>query len=189
MEAHRLFIALPVDDEKSVKSLSSASEDLNRYRSFIKIVQPENYHLTLKFFGPVESEPASSLAEAFSAIGRLKKVDYSIEGIGAFPSTSTPSVIWAGIKCDKQPLDDIIKAVENLSSSFGFAAGKRKFVPHLTLARVKREKKVITGFKEYLDKEKNTFFVSSVFSELVLFESVLKNTGAEYKKISVLKLC
>ena len=183
-----MFIALPVDDLQDVRPLKEVFENLKKYESLIKIVTPDNYHITLKFFGSVDPALADSISKAFASIDKLKKVQYAIEGLGAFPSAAEPSVVWAGLKCDEEPLGKIFKAVEQFASSFGFPPEKRKFVPHLTLGRIKREKKASHEFKSYLIKEKNSLFTSSVFRELVLFESVLKNTGAEYKKIEVIKL-
>jgi len=186
--ARRLFIALPVDDETLLFTLMEKHVYLKKCESFLKVVPPENFHITLKFFGPVKPEIAASLAGSFSKLKQLNKVEYRIEGLGAFPSIDNPSVIWAGLKCDEKPLAGILQSVEGLASSFGFPSDKRKFIPHLTLARIKREKKVPADLKNFLLGEKLAFHGSSAFTELVLFESVLKRTGAEYKKIEVLNL-
>jgi len=187
-DPRRFFIALPVDDEKSVQSLMGVSRYLNKNESFLKPVPVNNYHITIKFFGSLEPAPAESLLNVFSSLNHLKKVEYKIEGIGVFPSIDNPSIIWAGLKCDEKPLNEIVQSIEDLALSLGFTPEKRKFVPHLTLARVKKEKTVPPEFKNYLIKEKHSLFSSSVFRELVLFESLLKRTGAEYKKVRVIKL-
>lgn len=186
--SRRLFIALPIDDEQAVRSLDNVLNNLNKYQSLIKTVPADNFHITLKFFGTVDFHLADSITDSFLSLNPLNKIEYTIKGIGAFPAVSDPSVIWAGLKCDEKPLGEIIRSVETLASESGFPPEKRKFIPHLTLGRVKREKTVPHELKSYLGKERDTLFASSVFSELVLFESILKNTGAEYKKIGVLKL-
>jgi 2'-5' RNA ligase len=186
--SRRLFIALPIDDEQAVRSLDNVIKNLNKYHYLIKTVPADNFHITLKFFGSVDFTLADSIADSFLSLNSFKKVEYTIKGIGAFPSVSDLSVIWAGLKCDEQPLGTISRSVETLASESGFPPEKRKFIPHLTLGRVKREKKVPQELKDYIVKERDSVFASSVFSELVLFESILKNTGAEYKKIGVLKL-
>jgi len=184
----RLFIALPVDDQDAVRSLDKFYQHLKKYESFLKIVPPDNYHITLKFFGSVESGLADSITEAFLSLNRLKMVEYKIEGAGSFPSADHPSVIWAGLKCDEKPLAEILQSVESLASSLGFPAEKRKFIPHLTLARLKKERSVDQELKKLLTGHRNSIFAASVFRELVLYESVLKRTGAEYKKVEVVKL-
>jgi len=184
-DLRRLFIALPVDDEKLIHSLAGTFQ---KYETFLNIVPLKNYHITIKFFGSVESGDAGCVIDSFLKLNHLQKVNYKIEGLGAFPSADDPSVIWAGLKCDERPFAEIIKSIEVLASSAGFASEKKRFIPHLTLARVKREKKISPEFRDYINEQGNTFFGSSVFSELVLFESILKSSGAEYKAVETVKL-
>jgi len=142
LSPRRLFIALPVEDQDAVRSLDRFYQHLKKNESFLKIVPPGNFHITLKFFGSVEPGLADSITGAFLSLEKLRKVEYKIEGAGAFPSVDRPSVIWAGLKCNETPLAEIFNSVEELALSFGFPPEKRKFVPHLTLARVKRERAV-----------------------------------------------
>jgi 2'-5' RNA ligase len=184
----RLFIAFPFEDKKSVRSLEGVRSALNNDRTLLNIVQPENYHVTLKFFGSVKAEIADSITASFLSLENSGKVEYSLKGVGAFPTLDHPSVIWAGLQCDEKPLYKILNNVELLSSSFGFPPEKRGFVPHLTLARVKKDREIPQYLKEYLLSEKQTFFADSFFSEVVLYESLLKKTGAEYFKAAVINL-
>ncbi len=184
----RFFIALPVDDEKSLESLSGIFKHLNKNRQFFKIVPMHNYHITIKFFGSLNPETSESLLKSLLLLNQLKQVEYKIRGIGAFPSANNPSVIWAGLQCNENPLNEIIKSAETLAASIGIPPENRKFIPHLTLARVKKEEKIPAEFELFLNENKDLPFASSVFKELILYESILKNTGAEYKKIEVIKL-
>jgi RNA 2',3'-cyclic 3'-phosphodiesterase len=186
--ARRLFIALPVDEVQAVQSLAEVFKNLKKYESLLKIIPADNFHITVKFFGAIDPVAADSLSNAFLSLNNLKKVEFRIEGIGAFPSTADPSVIWAGLEYDKKPLGEIFQAVEALAASFGYPPEKRKFIPHLTLARVRKEKKVPAELIKFLNTGKDSTFASSVFRELILFESTLHRTGAEYKKIGVIKL-
>ena len=184
----RLFIALPVNDERALQPLKPATAHLDRFGTILKIVPPENFHITVKFLGPVEPETAELLASEFRVLTGLKKVGYRIDGIGAFPSAGNPSVIWAGINCDEQALGMILQAVEQFTSGYGFVPEKRKFSPHLTLARIKKEKKAPADLKNFLKRGQTFSGELHEFRELVLFESFLKKTGPEYKKISVITL-
>lgn len=184
----RLFIALPVDDREVVLSLNNITGFLEKNKKILKPVPPQNFHITLKFLGEVENSLADTIINAFDNDSNLKKIEYLIEGIGAFPNTTNPSVIWAGLKCDDKPLDDVFRFTEQFAGSLGFAAETRKFHPHLTLARIKKEKNVSPEFKDFLKGAKRTFFSASVFSELVLYESILSIKGAEYIKRSVMNL-
>lgn len=185
--SRRLFIALPVDDGESIKSLAGVLDYFNK-KSFLKVVPADNFHLTIKFFGEIESDLSDLIIKKFKSLHKLKKISYTIQGLGAFPSPENPAVIWAGLKCEKNPINEIIDSVEDIASQCGFSAETRKFVPHLTLARIKRDKCSDMEFQRYLKSGRGTVFTSSVFNELALFESVLKPSGAEYKKVAVIQL-
>ncbi|PKL17453.1 MAG: RNA 2',3'-cyclic phosphodiesterase [Spirochaetae bacterium HGW-Spirochaetae-5] len=187
-QSRRFFIALPVDDKIVIDSLAGITGLLNTHGSSLKTVHSDNYHLTLKFFGSLEPEIYELIINAFEFQVQLKRIEYRIKGLGFFPVHGEPSVIWAGIECDKQPWSEIIKSVENFASSFGFVPEKRGFMPHLTLARVKNGRAVHVDIKNLISVERHTLFSSSVFSELVLFESILRPEGAEYKKVKVINL-
>jgi RNA 2',3'-cyclic 3'-phosphodiesterase len=184
----RLFIALPVDDESAVMSLDKTLSSLKKFDSMLKIVQPGNYHITVKFLGQVEETMAELLIKEFSFSAGLNKTGYRIEGIGAFPSQEKPSVIWAGLKCNEEQIKKIFQEIEKFTIKHGFPPEKRNFSPHLTLARVRKEKKVPQQLKDFIKQEKETVFAASVFKELVLYESILKRTGPEYIKIAVINL-
>lgn len=126
LSPRRLFIALPVDDHDAVRSLDKVCEQLKKNESVLKIVPPDNYHITLKFLGTVEPGLADFITAAFSSLNQLKKVEYKIEGTGSFPSADHPSVIWAGLKCDEKSLADIFQSVEAMAASFGFPPENKK---------------------------------------------------------------
>jgi 2'-5' RNA ligase len=184
----RLFIALPVDDPNALDSLKNEIQYLEKFRPVLKIVPEDNFHITIKFLGQVEQDKADTLIESFRSLTGLKKTEYRVEGTGAFPSPGNPSVIWAGMKCDNTNLDDIVKKVEQFASENGFPPEKKKFSPHLTLARTRREKKIPQELKEHISKGSSIVSGLSAFNELVLYESILKKNGPEYKKISVVQL-
>jgi 2'-5' RNA ligase len=185
---HRTFIALPVNDDNVIQSLTEVVDNLAKYRSILKMVLPVNYHVTVKFFGQVESNIVESLTESFLSLPKLNMVDYHIDKISAFSTKTNPSVIWAGLKCSGEPLAKIINSINELALSFGFSAEKRNFIPHLTLARIKKNVNVPLELKNYINSKIELKFSSAVFNELILFESVLKNTGPEYKKLGVINL-
>ena len=198
----RIFIALPVNDDAIIQSLTEVVDNLTKYRTFLKIVPPINYHITVKFFGQVESNIVESLIEAFMSFNKLNNnspaaegggeklntVSYHIDKISAFSAKGNPSVIWAGLKCLEEPLAKISNSINELSLLFGFPVEKRKFMPHLTLARIKKNVKLPLELKNYLDSKIEIKSSSSVFNELILFESILKKTGPEYKKLGIINL-
>ncbi len=180
----RLFVALPLEDPAVSASLESILSELNLFKKDLKIVDNLNYHITLKFLGDVKQDTADKLIESFKKIDPgTSSVPYELKGLGCFPDFSRPSVIWAGITCDMKPLLDMQRIIEYWSSTFGFEREKRRFTPHLTLARVKRDTVMESALKDFITNNKETFFTESLFSECALYESFLHQSGPEYKKL------
>ncbi len=180
MADRRLFIALPVDDRRVTEPLNRIYRDLDRYSNILKTVSPVNLHITMKFLGNVNEEKCRKVINDWNLIEGYGKIDYTLKGLGCFPSLSAPSVIWGGIDCDMKKMSDLFSMIEELCSSSGFERETRRFTPHLTMARVRRGKDVPPGLKEFIKSNKDIIFGESVFDRLVLFESMLNRTGPEY---------
>jgi len=180
----RLFIALPVDDEAAVKSLSTFYSGLDRFGRELKTVERGNLHITLKFLGNVDGTKALEIARSFPSLAKREKIPYALKGAGCFPSISSPSVIWAGVECDMSKMAELFGDVESFCSSYGFEREKREFIPHLTIARVKRERNISPGLKSCIKSFGEHLFAETVFDRVVLFESHLKKEGPEYEKLS-----
>ena len=63
-----------------------------------------------------------------------------IAGLGAFPNSRNPKVIWVGMPGDQGNLLQFQEQLEDALAHVGFAKEKRSFSPHLTLGRVKEGK-------------------------------------------------
>ena len=184
----RLFIALPVDDSAVLNYLFDIYRGLDKYSSILKTVDSGNLHITMKFLGDVAEDKYSKMIDSFSSLEGSVRINYSLKGIGCFPSLSSPSVIWTGIECDIKKMSELFLKVEGFCSSFGFEKDTRMFTPHLTMARVRRGKDVPSGLKDFIRSNKERFYGESVFNRLVFFKSKLDKEGPEYIKIAEVKL-
>jgi 2'-5' RNA ligase len=63
-----------------------------------------------------------------------------------------------------------------------FEVEERQFKPHLTLGRVKSVKN-IENLKTMLERDKDTQFQIVHVSEVILYESILMQTGPIYKAL------
>lgn len=184
----RLFIALPVDDCAVKDFTGSIFSDLEKYAGILKTVGTINLHITMKFLGDVAEENISRMVESFSSLEGSGSIEYTLSGIGCFPSLTSPSVIWAGIECDMKKMSGLFSMVEKFCASFGFDKETRRFTPHLTVARVRRGKDVPSGLKDFIKNNKERVYGESVFNRLVLFESKLDKTGPEYISLAEVSL-
>jgi 2'-5' RNA ligase len=108
-------------------------------RGSVRWVRPEGIHLTLKFLGdtPVEQveQVKAALAEAAAQASPFR---IAVRGMGCFPNTRRPRVIWVGLEEPTGALQHLRDEVEDHVAPIGFPTERRKFSPHLTLGRVQR---------------------------------------------------
>lgn len=153
----------------------------------IKWVPVRNVHLTLKFLGDVKEDIIPEIEKGLALICvRHDVFNINIRGAGAFPNFKYPNVLWIGID-ESEELKKLYEDIEEYMFELGFEKEDRKFSPHLTIGRVKDRKGIKTVIKE-LYTFKDTFFGSIEVNEVLLMQSVLKPTGAEYSEIAGFKL-
>lgn len=181
IESKRLFLAIKI--MASNQFLNTINE-LKQYLKHenIRWIKTENLHLTLRFFGDTPFDEIQRIIDAIAkAIENEKPFNIEIFNLGVFGSSYHPKVIWFKIKAD-----EILKNLERRISSelkiVGFTKDRQNFVPHLTIARMKRltDKNL---FKEILKNYKEEFIQESKVQEVILYESILQRTGPIYKVI------
>ena len=184
-ETFRAFIA--IDLPESVKSfLSEAQEALKLYGFRVKWVRPQNIHLTLKFLGDTATADMNKIAEAMRLAARdCPGISLAARGIGVFPNVRRPRVIWAGLDGQLEILANLQQTLDAHLADAGFARDSRPFKSHLTLGRVKG-KIAPDRIKTAVDKLKE--FESEPFgiSEIILFKSELRPTGAIYTRVQAI---
>ena len=105
------------------------------YEGSVKVVPPENYHVTLKFLGSVADEKVPAIREALErAVGSLSAGEVRLEGWGVFPEKGRPQVFWAGVE-PAEALRPMAERIELAMQTLGFAKEARSFQSHVTLAR------------------------------------------------------
>ncbi|MBS9722309.1 RNA 2',3'-cyclic phosphodiesterase [Tianweitania sp. BSSL-BM11] len=125
----RLFTALEVPRDAAL-SLSLLRGGLPGARW----IDVENYHITLRFIGDVEGHVADEIA---NALDRIRRPSFSLKlaGLGAFGSKK-PHSIYATVAPSTELLQ-LQGEIERICQRLGLAADSRKFVPHVTLARLR----------------------------------------------------
>ena len=130
----RLFVALNLP-KKERDQIYRASKVLRECELPVRWVEPEHFHVTLKFLGEVRDDRVEGVREALQRVASsTARLDLAVEGFGAFPTIRRPQVIWVGIepspalRCLKQDVEWALMAC-------GFERETRAFHPHLTLGR------------------------------------------------------
>ncbi len=126
----RLFVALdlPWSCREQLAALSGSGIPGARW------VPPENFHLTLRFIGDIPSHVAQDVDDALMGL-RAKGFDLTLTGMGTFSKGGISSALWVGVE-RSAALDHLRTKVETALRRCGLDAERRKFQPHVTLARL-----------------------------------------------------
>jgi 2'-5' RNA ligase len=125
----RLFTALEIPRDAAL-SLSLLRGGLPGARW----IDVENYHLTLRFIGDVEGHVADEIAAALDRV-RRPAFQLTLSGVGAFGSKK-PHALWAGVGASPD-LGALQGEIERICQRLGLSSDPRKFMPHVTLARLR----------------------------------------------------
>lgn len=145
-------------------------------------------HLTLKFLGEVPPERNAEIVARLEVAAReAAPFALRLEGMGAFPSSKRPRVVWLGVTTGRSEVIDLARKVKAaLEPEFGSESGE--FVPHLTLFRV-RSASDLPAALELLDGTRRFPSPRDVrVEELKLKESKLSSKGATHRVICTIPL-
>jgi 2'-5' RNA ligase len=175
----RLFVALSLPDDLRDR-LGSLACGLPGARW----VAPESLHLTLRFIGEVGGHEAEDIDAALSGI-HFPRFPLTLAGLGEFGDDRRLRSVWVGVDPNEQ-LERLQAKVEKAVQRAGQPPEKRKFKPHVTLARFKSH----PG-----DRLQNYFSQQSLFraapfqvTDFTLYSSYLSHEGAIYSPEAVYPL-
>ncbi|MGL4490636.1 MAG: RNA 2',3'-cyclic phosphodiesterase [Rhizobiaceae bacterium] len=166
----RLFTALEIPHDAAL-SLSLLRGGLPGSRW----IDTENYHITLRFIGDVESHVADEIASALDRVQR-PPFEISLTGVGQFGGKK-PHSIWAGVT----PIHEMIllqAEIERLCQRLHIAPDPRKFTPHVTLARLRSAS--VNDVAHYLSSRGNFSTKPFTVSRFVLLSSRDSVGGGPY---------
>lgn len=127
----RLFVALPLPD-----GLRDQLADLAGGIPGARWVPPENYHLTLRFIGEIEGWQADEVDEALSGI-RARPFELTLSGLDIFEKAGRIHSLH--VKAERgERLLHLQSKVETALQRVGLPPERRRFAPHVTLARTDR---------------------------------------------------
>jgi len=99
-------------------------------------VPPANYHLTLRFIGEIQSWQAQEVDHALAAI-RARPFEISVRGLGTFEKGGRVHALWVGVE-RSDALSHLQNKVETTLQRIGIPPERKRFAPHITLARTER---------------------------------------------------
>lgn len=97
-------------------------------------VDPENYHITLRFIGDVDAHVAHDVASMLDSVNRAP-FELRFDGLASFGGRK-PRAVFANV-APSQALMDLQAELERLMQRVGLEPEGRKYTPHVTLARLR----------------------------------------------------
>lgn len=184
----RLFCAIELPQEVRAR----AADYMARLREAAPDVRAswereEKLHLTLKFFGDTQEERVQELMKALErAASLVNPFELVLHGTGAFPPSGSPRVLWLGVSDPAGLLNKLHAQVEEECSRIGFGRERKRFNPHLTIARLRSHEgaSLIAALHKSLEFEAEAFTVT----EIVLIKSELLPQGSRHTRLSHHKL-
>jgi len=135
----RLFVAIAVPEEIKARLAGLQRELRERLgRSSISWTRPEILHLTLRFLGDIPSHRLEDLTGALAAAAAPQApLILAVAGLGCFPNTRRPRILWAGIRDETGKLAELTRRIAGATDSYSSQPAEERFTGHLTLARIR----------------------------------------------------
>lgn len=126
----RLFVGLdlPWEVRRRIGMLSGAGIPGARW------VPDENYHVTLRFIGETPRYLAEEIDHALAAL-RMPAFTLTLTGVGTFAKGGRSQSLWVGVERSEK-LERLQAKIETALQRCGLEPERRRFQPHLTLARL-----------------------------------------------------
>ncbi|MCX8176448.1 MAG: RNA 2',3'-cyclic phosphodiesterase [Candidatus Bathyarchaeota archaeon] len=181
VELVRSFISIDVTDEGLIGKIVQIQNMLKETGGDLKLVEPENLHLTLRFLGEI---PRSLLEEVCKEISNVKFKPFKLrfKGLGVFPSLNRINVVWVGVSEGWDEVKEVAEKVNVTLKKLSLPSDKKEFSPHLTVARVKSSRnrdKIAEIVKRFSDYDFGLFIVNCVRVK----KSILMSKGPQYSTI------
>jgi 2'-5' RNA ligase len=138
-------------------------------------IDPENYHLTLRFIGDIDDALAGDIALLLGRVQR-RPFELRLDGLASFGGRKPRAVVAAATPV--APLLELQAEHERLLQRLGLEPEGRKYTPHVTLARLRESSS--RQVADYLTARAH--YRSSAFevSRFVLFSSRSSVGGGPY---------
>jgi 2'-5' RNA ligase len=147
-------------------------------------IPAENLHLTLWFLGEIAEPKSAEVLNALRIRFEEKPFALHLSGLGTFPKSGSPRVLWLGAGEGAEGLVRLHAAIGERLGPLGFSREARPYSAHLTLARIKeplpaRVRTRLSDAQHRLGTDAGRCWVEAV----TLFRSRTSPKGAVYEPL------
>ena len=159
-------------------------DDVTKYS--IRWEDNDKFHITLFFLGDVIDKQVDIIKNELSIINEdraYKEINFKYKSINAFPNLRNPRVLIIDLKNEDMQIFRLYEEISSTLGKCGFEPEK-KFHPHITLGRVRRDKNIKLKNLEQLNIPVLEFNIN----DFHFMESKIDSTGSTYKTIKKFEL-
>jgi 2'-5' RNA ligase len=172
----RAFAAIPMPEDVT-DALEAVQDDLRIGNS----VLPEHMHLTLVFLGELRGPDLDEVHHAFESV-RAPAFDLRLHGLGLF-GQSAPRSIHAAVE-ENAALRRLQAKLEQAARNSGVELPSRRFVPHVTIARLKGRRDEAAEAADFVARRSLVEPPPVHVRAFHLFRSILGRTGPVYDDLA-----
>lgn len=171
----RLFVALEIPHEvrRAIASIGSGLPEA-------RWVAPESLHITLRFIGEVDGDVAEDVDAELVGV-RVRRFSIALSGLDCFESSDRVRAVWVPVVAGEE-LAQLQRGIERAVRRAGVAPDSHKFVPHVTLTRLRRVRvdEVVPYLQHHGDFRAGPFEVD----RFTLFRSHMGHGGSHYEPLA-----
>lgn len=160
----RLFVAIWPSSE--IRSRLSELQDDFQLDRYGRCIPSKNFHVTLVFLGDVANEEVNHVVEIVRTT-EFEPFTMKLDQVGSWPRNK---VAWVGSSSAEPELTTL---AANVRRRLNFKKERRKFIPHITLAR-RFQRKINYSIEP----------ISWLVNDVALVQSILLSSGANYEIIA-----
>ena len=137
----------------------------------------DNFHITLKFLGEIESLQAEKIAKKLEEIARTRKsFELKLQDIGQFKGLDRIRTLYIGLGGNIEALKLLNGDIERAMELLGFKKEARAYTPHITMAQDLILELPFEELKRQLDiSSTHTIYVNKI--------ELIKSEQIQYKRV------
>jgi 2'-5' RNA ligase len=182
----RVFVAADIYKKKEIQKIQ---QNLVTYLKLnyknLKLVQPENFHFTLVFFGEINDIILKKIVAKISEI-EFQSFQIIYDRIGVFPNSNNARVVWIGLnETSERSFSEMSNTVTSKLRELDLKLDKeikKEIIPHITLFRTKR---VYPNLN--LNSIEAKFIISDIIDTISVKKSIITNYGSIYENLISVK--
>lgn len=183
MDTIRTFLAIDIDNQAK-KKVYNLSRKFRSFKGKINFTDSDNLHITMNFLGDVESAKTVRVCEIVKSVAaEFSEFQFDINGFLPIAKKGRIEMIWAEIQDSSGKMEHIQDMLNTQFAEEGFRTEKRKFNPHLTIARIRSTpegQKIFETVQQYSNQHIATVNVDKI----MVYTSELTPKGPIYTPLT-----